>query len=102
MLPIKVGANPTKESGFEKAAEQPKVLVTSLSKLSATATSTLWKRRMATILDVVLESVKMPPPTSAEASGGEIEDARVMRPLEVVPEKLVEENLLEKTRNSRS
>jgi hypothetical protein len=59
-------------------------------------------------LDVVLESMNTPPPTSAEASGGKIEDAREVvtastssahaetGPLETVPENLVEESLPEK------
>jgi hypothetical protein len=70
------------------------------------------RRRMASVLDVVLESVKTSPPTSAEASGGKIEDAREMvtastssahaeaGPSETVPEKLVEENLPEKPTTS--
>jgi hypothetical protein len=59
---IEAIADPTKESESENAAEQPKVLVTSLPKLSATATATSRKRRMASVLDAVLEYVKMPPP----------------------------------------
>ena len=59
-------------------------------------------------MDVVLESMNTPPPTSAEASGGKIEDAREVvttstssahaetGPLETVPENLVEESLPEK------
>jgi hypothetical protein len=50
--------------------------VTALPKLSATATTTPRKRRMASVLDVVLETMKMPTPASIEASGGKIEDAR--------------------------
>jgi hypothetical protein len=33
---------------------------------------------MTSVLDAVLESAKMLPPTSIEASGGKIEDAREM------------------------
>jgi hypothetical protein len=50
--------------------------VTELPKLSATATTTLRKRRMASVLDAILESVKTPTLASAEASGEKIEDAR--------------------------
>jgi hypothetical protein len=82
--------------------------VTALPKLSATATTTLRKRRMASVLDAVLESVKTPPPISVEASGGKIEDDREVvtanissvhaesRPSEAAPEKLVGESLPEK------
>jgi hypothetical protein len=76
MMPIEASADLVKEPESEKATEQPKVLVTVLPKLSTTATTTPRKRRMASVLDVVLESVKMPTPAYAEASGGKIEDAR--------------------------
>jgi hypothetical protein len=105
---IEARADPVKEPESEKEAEQPKVLVTSLSKLSATVTATLRKRRMDSVLDVVLESVKTPPPTSAEAPGEKIEDVRGVvttsissvhaeaGPSEAAPEKLVEESLPER------
>jgi hypothetical protein len=111
-MPIEAIANPTKEPESEKVAEQPKMLVTALPKLSTTTTATPRKRRMASVLDAVLEYVKTPPPTSVEASGRKIEDAREMvtastssghaeaGPSEVVPEKLVEESLLEKPTTS--
>ena len=54
------------------------VTVTALPKLSTTTAGTLRKRRMTSVLDAVLESAKMLPPTSIEASGGKIEDAREM------------------------
>jgi hypothetical protein len=76
VMPIEASADPVKEPESEKAAEQPKVLVTVLPKLSATATTTPRKRRMASVLDAVLESVKTPTLASAEASGNKIEDAR--------------------------
>jgi hypothetical protein len=76
MMLIEASADPVKEPESERATEQLKVLVTVLPKLSATATTTPRKRRMASVLDAVLESVKSPTPTSAEASGGKIEDAR--------------------------
>jgi hypothetical protein len=50
--------------------------VTELPKLSATATTTPRKRRMDSVLDVVLESMKTQTPVSAETLGGKIEDAR--------------------------
>jgi hypothetical protein len=78
VMPIEASADLIKEPELEKAAEQPKVLVTALSKLSAIATTTPRKRRMASFLDAVLESMKTPPPASAEASGEKIEDAREM------------------------
>ena len=113
VMPIEASADPVKESKSEKAAEQPKVLVTALPKLSATAT-TPRKRRMDSVLDAVLESMKTPPPASAEASGRKIEDAREMvtastssvhteaGPSEAAPEKLVGERLPEKTHNTCS
>jgi hypothetical protein len=99
---IEASADPVKEPEPEKATEQPKVLVTALPKLSATATTTPRKRRMAS----VLESVKTP--ISTEASGRKIEDARKVvtgsassahtevEPSETTPVKLMEESTLEK------
>jgi hypothetical protein len=107
-MPMKAIADPAKESELEKVAEQPKIPVIALTKLPATTTATPRKRRMASVLDALLESMKMPPPTSAEASGEKIEDAREMvaastssahdeaGPSEAVPEKLVEESLPKK------
>jgi hypothetical protein len=111
-IPIEAIADQVREPKskkiVEKVAEQPKMLVTALPKLSATTTGTPRKRTMASVLDAVLESMKTPPPTSAEASGGKIEDAREMvtastssahaeaGPSETVPKKLMEESLLEK------
>jgi hypothetical protein len=112
-MPIEVIADPTKELESEKVAEQSKMLVTALPKLSATAIATPRKRRTSSVLDVVFESVKMPPPTSAKASRGKIEDAREMvtasissahaeaGPSEAMPENLVEESL-PKTHNTCS
>jgi hypothetical protein len=108
VMPIEASADPVKEPGSEKATEQPKVLVTTLPKLLTTATTTPRKRRMASVLDAVLESVKMPTLASTEASGGKTEDAREVvtirfsfvhaeaRPLEVALVKLVGESVLEK------
>jgi hypothetical protein len=58
VMPIEASADPVEEPEPKKAAEQPKVLVTVLPKLSFTATATPRKRRMASVLDVVLESMK--------------------------------------------
>jgi hypothetical protein len=48
--------------------------VTALPKLSATI-GTPRKRRMASVLEAILESVKMLPPSYVEASGTKTEDA---------------------------
>jgi hypothetical protein len=76
-MSIEVIADPTKEPEPEKVVEnvpeQPKMMVTALSKLPVT-TGTPRKRRMASVLEVVLESVKMPPPSSIKATGCKTED----------------------------
>jgi hypothetical protein len=54
-----------------------------LPKLSTTATTTPRKRRMASVLDVVLKFMKMPTHASVEASDKKIEDAR-MQPLQAL------------------
>jgi hypothetical protein len=69
---------PESEKVAKKLPEQPKMMVIALSKLSATTTGTPRKRRMASVLDAVLESVKTSPPTFAKTSGSKIEDAREM------------------------
>jgi hypothetical protein len=79
-MPIEASTGPVKEPESEKTAEQPKALsppaVTGLSKPLSTTTANLRKRRMASILDDVLESMKVPTPASAKASGKKSEDAR--------------------------
>jgi hypothetical protein len=50
--------------------------VTGLSKLSTTATLIPRKRRMASVLDAILESMKTPTPASTEALDDKIEDAK--------------------------
>jgi hypothetical protein len=80
-MPAKASANAVEESETRKTTEeQPKLLsppvVAELPKLSTTATTTLRKRRMASVLDAVLETMKTPTPASAEASGKKIGDAR--------------------------
>jgi hypothetical protein len=66
------------------------------------------KPGVTSVLDAVLESVKTPPPTSAKASGGKIDDTKEMvtastssahvevGPSKTAPKNLVEESLLEK------
>jgi hypothetical protein len=111
-MSVEASADPVKEPESEKTAEQPKVLsppaVIGLSKLSTT-TATPRKRRMASVLDVVLESMKVPTPVSAEVSGEKSEDTREVitasavtalaeiRPSKVVPVRLMEESLPKKT-----
>jgi hypothetical protein len=112
--PAKVSADPINESGQKKTTEeQPKLLsppiVAGLPKLSTTTTMTPRKRRMASVLDAILESMKTPTPASAEASGEKIEDAREVvtasassihveaGPSGATPVKLVGESLPEKS-----
>jgi hypothetical protein len=107
---IKTRGDPVKEPELEKVAKQPKVLscptMTTLPKLLATATTTLRKRRMASVLDGVLESMKTP--ASAKSSSGKIEGAREVvtasassahaeaGPSETAPVKLMGESLPKK------
>jgi hypothetical protein len=81
-----------------------KVIV--LPKLPAT-TGTPRKRRMASVLEAILESVKTLPPSSDEASGSKTKDVPEMitastsahaeaGPSEAIPENLTEESLPEK------
>jgi hypothetical protein len=78
---IEVCIDPVEESGTKKIAkEQSKLLsppiATGLPKLSTTATTTPRKRRMASVLDVVLQSTKLPAPATTEVSDDKIEDTR--------------------------
>jgi hypothetical protein len=77
-MPVEAIAVPAREPESEKVAEklpeQPKMMVAALPKLSAT-TGTPRKRRLASVLEAILEFVKTPPPSSTEASGGKTEDA---------------------------
>jgi hypothetical protein len=90
----------------EKVPEQPKMKVTILPKLPTT-TGTPRKRRMASVLEAVLESVNTSPSSSAEAFGRKTEEVPKIitastsahpeaGPSEVVPENLMEESLPEK------
>jgi hypothetical protein len=78
-MSIETSANPAEEPKLEKAAEQLKVLSpttsTELPKASSISTVTPRKRRMASVLDAVLESVKVPTPASVEASSRKTNDA---------------------------
>jgi hypothetical protein len=66
---------PTEEPKLEKAAEQLKALsppcTTELPKPSSIPATTPRKRRMPSVLDVVMESVKTSTPSSAEAPSTE-------------------------------
>jgi hypothetical protein len=57
----------------EKVPEQPKMKVTILPKLPITI-GTPRKRRVARVLEAVLESIKMPPSSSVEASGSKTKE----------------------------
>jgi hypothetical protein len=82
------------------------MMVTALPKLPAT-TGTPRKRRMASVWEAFLESVKMTLPSSAKVSGSKTEDVLEMittstsahakaGPSEATPENLTEESLPEK------
>jgi hypothetical protein len=104
----------TVEASIGPTEEHPKLLnpltVTDLPKLTsgATTTTTPKKRRMDSVLDAVLKSMKMPTPACAEACDEKIEDAREVATasassvhVEVGPSgaalvELVKESLLEK------
>jgi hypothetical protein len=112
-MSIEASVNPVKELELEKTTEQSKVLsplaVTGLSKLSTATTTTPRKRRMVSVLDVVLESVKAPTPASVEASDEKSEDAKEVtvassttalteaEPLKVAPVRLMEESIPKKS-----
>jgi hypothetical protein len=72
--PVKARTEPTKGSELKKAAEQPKALSPlreiELPKASRIPVATPRKRRMASVLDDVMESVKIP--TSAPDIEGEV------------------------------
>jgi hypothetical protein len=73
--PIEARTEPAKEPKLEKAAEQLKALsppcTTELPKPSRILATTPRKKRMANVLDVVMESVKISTPASAEAPSTE-------------------------------
>jgi hypothetical protein len=79
---VKASVGPVEEPETKSsmAEEHPKLLspptVTELSKLLTAATTTPRKRRMASVLDVVLKSTKMPTPTITGTSDDKIEYVR--------------------------
>jgi hypothetical protein len=78
--PVEASTNPTKELILEKTVEQLKALsppcTTKLPKPSSIPAATARKRRMASVLDVVMESVKTSVHASAEALSTEAKDSR--------------------------
>jgi hypothetical protein len=70
-MPVEARTKPAKEPKLEKAAEQLKALsppcTTELLKPSSIHAATPRKRRMASVLDAVMESIKTSTPSSAEA-----------------------------------
>jgi hypothetical protein len=115
VMPIETCTDSTEEPKSEKAAEQLKVLspatTTELLKPSSVSATTPRKRRMASVLDVVLESVKTSAPASAEAPSEQIKDAGEAAatsvanaptkagPSEIAPITLVEESAPEKSKS---
>jgi hypothetical protein len=80
VMPIETHTDPPEDPKSEKAAKQLKVLspatTTELSKPSSVSAATPRKRRMASVLDTVLESTKMSPPASTETSSEKTKDAK--------------------------
>jgi hypothetical protein len=74
-VPVEAKTGPAEGPKLEKATEQLKALSpprkTELPKASRIPATTLRKRRMASVLDTVMESVKASTPTSAEAPNTE-------------------------------
>jgi hypothetical protein len=79
-VPVETSTNPVEEPKLEKAADQLKVLnppgTIGLPKPSSAPAAIPRKRRMASVLDSVLESIKTSAPASVEALSTQIEDAR--------------------------
>jgi hypothetical protein len=73
--PVEAWTEPAEGPELKKVAEQPKALSplqeTELPKASKIPTSTPRRRRMASVLDAVMESVKVPTPASAPNKEGE-------------------------------
>jgi hypothetical protein len=100
------------EAKCSKVEQHPKLLspptTTRLLKLTTAATMTPRKTRMASVLDSILKSTKMPTPVSNEAPEDKIEDLREVAtasaspihveagPSRTKPVELVKESLLEK------
>jgi hypothetical protein len=70
-VPVEARTEPAEEPKLEKATEQLKALsppcTTELPKPSRIPTTTPRKRRMASVLDAVMESMKTSTPASIEA-----------------------------------
>ena len=114
-MPIEASASSIKEPELEKAAEQPEVLsppaVIGLSKPSSTTTATLRKRRLASVLGAILESMKVTISASTKVSGEKSEDVRERiaasmatalakaEPSKDVPIRLVEDSVPEKSKS---
>jgi hypothetical protein len=79
-MPIEASTDLAEEPKLEKVADQLKMLspraTIGLLKPSSVSTMTPGKRRMASVLDAVLESVKTSAPGSTEAPSEQIKDAR--------------------------
>ena len=79
-VPVEASTNPTEEPKSEKATDQLKVSsppgTIGLAMPSSVPAVTLRKRRMASVLDAVLESVKTSAPTSTEALNTQTKDTR--------------------------
>ena len=73
--PIEARIEPAEGPELKKEAEQPKALSLlreiELPKASRIPTATPRKKRMARVLDAVMESIKVPTPASAPDSVGE-------------------------------
>jgi hypothetical protein len=80
VMPVEASTNPTEEPKLEKTIEQLKALSPScamvLLKPSSIPIVTPRKRRMASVLDAVMESVKTSAPVSAEALSTQAKDSR--------------------------
>jgi hypothetical protein len=74
-VPVEAMTEPVEEPKLEKAAEQLKALsspcTTELSEPSTIPATTPTKRRIASVLDTVMESVKTSTPASAETPSTE-------------------------------
>jgi hypothetical protein len=82
IVAVEASVDPVEETGAQssEAEEHPKLLspptTMGLSKLTTSRTTTPRKRRMASVLDAVLKSTKMPTPVTTEAFEDKIEDLR--------------------------
>jgi hypothetical protein len=115
-MPIEASTDSTEESKLEIAADQLKVLsppaTIGLPKPSSVFAVTSRKRRMVSVLDAVLESIKTSAPASAKAPSEQIKDAKEAAttstanapteagPSETVSIPLVEESTPEKSKSS--